>query len=108
MPVYDPDSMNITAGSIEKLADEFGRTRERVVGVQGESPFGTVQDEKDGPGVHGALGSFTSGMQNELDAAGKHMTALGKALRDAANATTEADTAAKDAITVHERGRAWA
>ncbi|TQJ03588.1 hypothetical protein [Amycolatopsis cihanbeyliensis] len=90
--------MNITAGNIGKLAGDFETAKGRVTGVAGENPFGAM-DTSDG--ISSALGSFTSGMQAELAAAARLMTATSEALRDAAKVTAETDEAARDSLTVH-------
>ena len=49
MPVYDSDSMAIAAGQVEKLKDEFEKSKHKVTGLdhEKESPFGGM-DEKGG------------------------------------------------------------
>ncbi|MFF0149270.1 hypothetical protein ATK36_3650 [Amycolatopsis sulphurea] len=101
MPVYDADSMAIAARNIEKLKDEFEKSRKQLTGVDDEpdSPFGTMGGSKD---VHGAVGQFKQGVHSEFDAAGKLMEATGFILRKAAGLMAETDQVAKRDLTVHE------
>ncbi|WP_216211493.1 hypothetical protein [Amycolatopsis aidingensis] len=91
--------MNITAGNIGKLAEDFETAGGKVTGVSGENPFGGMDTSA---GISAALGSFTSGMQAEFAAAAKLMTATSQALRDAAKVTAETDEAGRDSLTVHD------
>ncbi|MFF5985612.1 hypothetical protein [Prauserella flavalba] len=102
MPVYDAESMNITAGSLDRLAEEFRSSKAKMKGVEGESPFGDVEDPENPDKVSGTLGSFTSGMQSEFETAAGLMTAASTALRDAVAAMGEADATAADNLTVRE------
>jgi hypothetical protein len=70
VPVYDPDSMGIAAGQVEKLKDEFEKSKRKVTGVdeEKESPFGAMGGSGD---VHSAVGTFKQGVHTEFDAAGK-------------------------------------
>jgi hypothetical protein len=46
VPVYDADSMAIAAGQVEKLKDEFEKSKQKVTGMdhEHESPFGGMDD----------------------------------------------------------------
>ncbi|MGH9059839.1 MAG: hypothetical protein ACRDZY_10040 [Acidimicrobiales bacterium] len=103
MPVYDADSMAITARQVEKLKDEFEKSKRHLTGVDDEpdSPFGTMGGSKD---VHGAVGSFKQGVHTEFDAAGKLMEATGFVLRKAAGLVEEADQVGKSDVTLHVTG----
>lgn len=103
MPVYDADSMILTAGKVDQLAEDFRASKAKMKGVEGESPFGEVEDEDDPDRVDGALGSFTSGMQDEFETAAGLMSAASTALRDAVAAMSEADQVAADNLTWRER-----
>jgi hypothetical protein len=61
VPVYDPDSMGIAAGQVEKLKDEFEKSKRKVTGVdeEKESPFGAMGGSGD---VHSAVGTFKQGV----------------------------------------------
>lgn len=100
MPVYDAESMNLTAGKVDKLADDFRTSKGKLTGAEGESPFGEVEDPEDPDRADGAMGSFTSGMQNEFEAAAGLMTAASTAIRDAVAAMSEADATAADNLTL--------
>jgi hypothetical protein len=103
VPVYDPDSMGIAAGQVEKLKDEFEKSKHKVTGVddEKESPFGTMTGSAD---VHGAVGTFKQGVHTEFDAAGKLMEATGFVLRKAAGLIEETDQVAKSDVTLHQNG----
>lgn len=106
MPVYDGESMNVTAEALERLADEVRTSRENLKGLRGQSPFGDVagpqdpDDESDT--VAGTLGSFTQGMHTEFDAAIDLISNAGGVLRDAAAAMSETDAAAAESLTWQE------
>jgi hypothetical protein len=104
VPVYDQDSMAIAAGQVEKLKDEFEKSKKKVTGMddEKESPFGGMAGAQD---AHGAAGQFKQGVHKEFDAGGQHMEAVAYALRRAAGLMTEMDEVAKSDITVHEPGR---
>jgi hypothetical protein len=101
VPVYDPHSMEIAAGQVERLRDEFERSKAKVTGVDHEkdSPFGTMGGSA---GVHGAVGTFKQGVHKEFDAAGAHMTAASSALRRAVMAMQETDQVAASDLEWHE------
>ncbi|EFL11797.1 hypothetical protein ACFORO_15255 [Amycolatopsis halotolerans] len=101
MPVYDPDSMAIAARNVEKLKDEFEKSKKHLTGVdeEHESPFGTMGGSKD---VHGAVGTFKQGVHSEFDAAGKLMEATSFILKKAAGLIQETDQVHKTDLTVHE------
>ncbi|MFE0020470.1 hypothetical protein [Amycolatopsis sp. NPDC059021] len=103
MPVYDPDSMGIAAKQVEKLKDEFEKSKKHLTGMdhEKESPFGGMTGADD---AHGAVGHFKQGVHNEFDAAGKLMEATSFALRKAAGLITEADQVAKSDVTLHQHG----
>ncbi|MFC4005493.1 hypothetical protein ACFS2C_25170 [Prauserella oleivorans] len=102
MPVYDVDSMNITAGKVDKIAEEFLAAKEKLTGVQGESPFGEVEDPENPDKAAETVGSFTAGMQNEFDKAAGLVAAASTALRDAVRAMGEADNQAAENLTLRE------
>ncbi|AUI62399.1 hypothetical protein [Amycolatopsis sp. BJA-103] len=104
MPVYDPDSMGIAAGQVEKLKDEFEKSKKQVTGVddEKESPFGTMGGSGD---VHGAVGSFKDGVHNEFDSAGKLMEATAFVLRKAAGLIQETEAVHVDNLKLHEHGK---
>ncbi len=101
MPVYDPDSMAIAASQVEKLKDEFEKSKGKVTGMdhEKESPFGGMTGAQD---AHSAVGKFKQGVHSQFDAAGQHMDALALAMRKAAGLMVEADQVAKSDLTVHE------
>lgn len=103
VPVYDPDSMAIAAGQVERLKHEFEKSKHKVTGLdeEKESPFGTMSGSG---GVHGAVGTFKEGVHAEFDAAGKLMEATGLALRKAAGLVSETDQVAKSDATLHQTG----
>lgn len=100
MPVYDVESMNLTAGKVDKLADDFRSSKGKITGIEGESPFGEVEDEDNPDKADGAVGSFASGMQSEFESAAGHMTAASSAIRNAIAAMGEADQTAADNLTL--------
>jgi len=100
VPVYDADSMRSTAGTVDGIADRISKDKDELRGVEGESPFGEVEDEDDPDRVDGTLGSFTAGMQSEFDAAQQHMKAASATLRKAIEAMSEADATAADNLTM--------
>ncbi|MEU6645939.1 hypothetical protein ABZ863_25790 [Saccharomonospora sp. NPDC046836] len=102
MPVYDAESMNITAGMVDRIAEDFRTSKAQLKGVEGESPFGDVEDPENPDQASGTLGSFTTGMQSEFETAAGLMTAASTALRDAVRAMTEADAVAADNLTVRD------
>ncbi len=101
MPVYDPDSMAIAAGQVEKLKDEFEKSKGKVTGMdhEKESPFGGMAGAQD---AHSAVGQFKQGVHSQFDAAGRHMDALALAMRKAAGLMVDADEAGKVDLTLHE------
>ncbi|WP_033290053.1 hypothetical protein [Amycolatopsis jejuensis] len=101
MPVYDADSMAIAARQVEKLKDEFRKSKDKLTGMdhERESPFGGMDGAED---AHSAVGEFKKGVHSQFDAAGQHMDALAVAMRRAAGLMTEMDQVAKSDITVHE------
>lgn len=104
VPVYDPDSMAIAAGHVEKLKEEFEKSKNKVTGMdhEKESPFGGMAGAQD---AHGAAGQFKQGVHKEFDAAGGHMEAMAYAMRKAAGLIVETDQVAKSDVTVHEPGQ---
>ncbi|MDT7801940.1 MAG: hypothetical protein QOI78_5373 [Actinomycetota bacterium] len=100
MPVYDTDSMAIAAGQVEKLKDEFEKSKQKVTGLdhEKESPFGGMDDKGD---AHGAVGKFKDGVHSQFDAAGKHMEALGFAMRKAAGLIAETDQVGASDLKLH-------
>lgn len=100
VPVYDAESMRSTAGKVDGIADRIIEDKAKLRGVEGESPFGEVEDEDDPDRVDNALGSFTSGMQAEFDAAQQHMAEASGALRNAIAAMSEADAQAASNLTM--------
>jgi hypothetical protein len=103
VPVYDPDSMGIAAGQVDKLKHEFEKSKCKVTGVddEKESPFGTMGGSGD---VHSAVGTFKEGVHSEFDAAGKLMEATGFVLRKAAGLIAETEDVAKSDVTLHQSG----
>lgn len=103
MPVYDPDSMGIAAGQVEKLKDEFEKAKHKVTGMgdERESPFGGMDDKGD---AHGAVGKFTQGVHSEFDSAGKLMEATAFVLRKAAGLLNETEAVHVDNLKLHEHG----
>lgn len=101
VPVYDPDSMHIAAGQVEKLKDEFQKSKDKVTGMDHlhESPFGGLAGAKD---AHNAVGQFKQGVHAEFDAAGKLMEATGAALHKAAQKMVEADEVGAGDLKIHE------
>ncbi|MBB4687495.1 hypothetical protein [Amycolatopsis jiangsuensis] len=101
MPVYDADSMASAARQVEKLKEEFRKSKDKVTGMddERESPFGGMDDAQD---AHGAVGHLKDGVHSQFDAAGQHMDALALAMRRAAGLMTEMDEVAKSDLTVHE------
>ncbi|GAA3557879.1 hypothetical protein GCM10022222_46820 [Amycolatopsis ultiminotia] len=101
MPVYDADSMSIAARQVEKLRDEFRKSKDKVTGMddERESPFGGMDGAQD---AHGAVGELKNGVHSQFDAAGQHMDALALAMRKAAGLIVETDQVAKSDLTVHE------
>ncbi|MFI5607453.1 hypothetical protein [Amycolatopsis sp. NPDC051903] len=100
MPVYDVDSMAIAARQVEKLKDEFQKSKAKLTGMDHEkdSPFGGMPGSAD---AHSAVGEFKNGVHSQFDAAGEHMDALSSAMRRAAGLLAEMDDVAKSDITVH-------
>jgi hypothetical protein len=96
--------MAIAAGQVEKLKDEFEKSKKHLTGVdeEHESPFGTMGGSKD---VHSAVGEFKGGVHKEFDAAGKLMEATGFVLRKAAGLIAETDAVGKSDLQVHETGK---
>ncbi|MFE6616053.1 MULTISPECIES: hypothetical protein [Amycolatopsis] len=100
MPVYDPESMGIAAGQVEKLKDEFEKTKKGVTGMddEKESPFGGVDEHGD---AQGAVGKFKQGVHNEFDSAGQLMEATAFVLRKAAGLIKETEAVHVDNLKVH-------
>lgn len=103
MPVYDPDSMGIAAGQVEKLKDEFEKSKKDVTGMddEKESPFGGIDDKGD---AQGAVGKFKQGVHSEFDSAGKLMEATAFVLRKAAGLIQETEAVHVDNLKLHEHG----
>lgn len=93
--------MNSAAENIGAITDKFNSTKGGVTGVEGESPFGAMAGSD---GISGAVGSFTSGMQKEFEAAANLMKETGEALRRAAQLQRDTDDAAADSVTVQDPG----
>lgn len=102
MPVYDAESMNITARTVDRIADDFRASQAEIRGVEGTSPFGDVEDPGKTDTVSGTLASFTRGMQGEFESAANLASAASTALRDAVRAMTEADAVAADDLTLRD------
>lgn len=105
MPVYDAESMNITADGVDRIAEDFRTSKGKLKGLagrEGPSPFGEVEDPDDPDQVAGTLGSFTTGMQDEFEAAAGLMSAAGSALREAVRTMKETDAVAADNLTMRE------
>ncbi|GHF56634.1 hypothetical protein FHX82_000064 [Amycolatopsis bartoniae] len=105
----DPDSMEHVAGRVEALHDHFKESKEKMVGVTGQNPFGDIRhpDERPGephPSEHAvnALHGFRDRMHTQFDAAATLMNSTGGALREAARALRETDAAAADSVTVKD------
>lgn len=100
MPVYDAESMAIAAGQVEKLKDEFEKSKQKVTGLdhEKESPFGGMDANGE---AHGAVGKFKDGVHSQFDAAGRHMEALGFAMRKAAGLITETDQVGASDLKLH-------
>lgn len=100
MPVYDADSMAIVARQVEKLKDEFKKSKEKLTGMdqEKETPFGGMPGAAD---THGAVGHFKDGVHSQFDAAGQHMDALAFVMRKAAGLIAETDQVAKSDVTLH-------
>lgn len=99
MPVYDAESMNITATRIDRIAEDFRTSKEAIRGVEGESPFGEVEERDSPEPASGTLDSFTTGMRAEFETAAGLLAAAGTALRDAVRAMSETDAAAAADLT---------
>lgn len=91
--------MNITAGALDRLAEDIRASKAGLKGLAGENPFGDVEDPGNPDPVSGTLGSFTQGMHDEFDTAASLMSAASGALRDAVAAMTETDAVAADNLT---------
>ncbi|EHK89066.1 hypothetical protein ACWGRK_03635 [Saccharomonospora azurea] len=102
MPVYDAESMTITAQRVEQIAEDFRSSMDKLKGIQGDSPFGDVEDPDDPDRVAGTVGAFTDGMRSEFSAAASRVNAAGMALRNALGAMTEADAVAADNLTARD------
>ncbi|WIX80984.1 hypothetical protein QRX50_09585 [Amycolatopsis carbonis] len=100
MAVYDVDSMAIAARQVEKLKDEYQKSKDKLTGMdhEKESPFGGMPGSQD---AHSAVGEFKNGVHSQFDAAGQHMDALASAMRKAAGLMTEMDEVGKSDLTVH-------
>lgn len=99
VPVYDAESMNLTAARLDRIAEDFRTSKDAMRGVEGESPFGDVQEQDDPESVSGTLGSFTTGMREEFETAAGLLSAASTALRDAVRAMSETDRVAADDLT---------
>lgn len=102
MPVYDAESMDITARRVEGIAEQFRASRENIKGIQGRSPFGEVEDPDDDDRVAGTVGTFTDDMRSEFDTAAQRVNAASTALRNAIAAMSEADAVAADNLTAKD------
>ncbi|EIF01054.1 hypothetical protein SacglDRAFT_04223 [Saccharomonospora glauca K62] len=102
VPVYDAESMTITARRVDRIADDFKASMEKLKGIQGENPFGEVEEPDNPEPVAGTVGKFTDGMRSEFDAAASRVSAASTALRDAVNAMSEADAVAADNLTAKD------
>ncbi|WP_307849390.1 hypothetical protein [Qaidamihabitans albus] len=106
--MYDAESMNITADGVDRIAEDFRTSKGKLKGCvgpegrAGQSPFGEVEDPDDPDQVAGTLGSFTTGMQDEFEAAAGLMSAAGSALREAVRTMKETDAVAADNLTMRE------
>ncbi len=100
MPVYDADSMAIAAGQVEKLKDEFEKSKGKLTGLdhEKESPFGGMDANGE---AHSSVGKFKDGVHSQFDAAGKHMEALGFAMRKAAGLIAETDQVGASDLKLH-------
>jgi hypothetical protein len=105
VPVYDPESMSIAARNVDKIVDAVAETKTKITGVTADKPFGTMEGSN---GVSDTLGSFTTGMRSELDAASRLFGETSRALRDAAKLTAETEHAAEDSLTMRDPGNAQA
>jgi hypothetical protein len=92
--------MAIAARQVEKLKDEFEKSKRKVTGLdhEKESPFGGMDETGD---AHGAVGKFKDGVHSQFDAAGRHMEALGYAMRKAAGLIAEADQVGASDLKLH-------
>ncbi len=102
MPVYDAESMTITAQRVDRIAEDFRASMDKIKGIQGENPFGDVEDPDNPDPVAGTVGRFTDGMRSEFDAAAGRVSAASAALRDAVSAMSEADAVAADNLTARD------
>ncbi|WP_298182424.1 hypothetical protein [Saccharomonospora sp.] len=102
MPVYDAESMKITAERVDRIAEDFRSSMDKLKGIQGRSPFGEVEDPDSPEKAEGTVGAFTDGMRSEFDAAARRVSAASTALRDAVNAMTEADAVAAENLTARD------
>ncbi|OZM71546.1 hypothetical protein CFN78_20045 [Amycolatopsis antarctica] len=106
MPVYDPESMGIAAGQVEKILERIEETKRKMTPMEGENPFGSMTPPEGSQtggseGAKGAVGSFQNGMNSEFDAAAGHMTAASDFLRRAAGLLQETEQVHMDNLTVH-------
>jgi hypothetical protein len=92
--------MAIAAGQVEKLKDEFEKSKGKLTGMdhEKESPFGGMDANGE---AHGAVGKFKDGVHSQFDAAGKHMEALGFSMRKAAGLIAETDQVGASDLTLH-------
>jgi hypothetical protein len=102
VPVYDAESMTITAQRVEKIAEEFRTSMDKLKGIQGDNPFGEVEDPDNPDKVAGTVGRFTEGMRSEFSAAASRVDAAGAALRKAVEAMSEADAVAAENLTARD------
>ncbi|WP_024875667.1 hypothetical protein [Saccharomonospora piscinae] len=102
MPVYDAESMTITAQRVDRVAEDFRAARKRLNGVSGESPFGDVEDPDEPDRMAGTVEAFTEGMRAEFDTAARRVGAASAALRNAVAAMSEADAVAADNLTARD------
>jgi hypothetical protein len=93
--------MAIAAGQVEKLKDEFEKSKNKVTGMdhEKESPFGGMAGAQD---AHSAVGQFKQGVHGQFDAAGKHMEAMGFVMRKAAGLIAETDQVGASDLKLHE------
>lgn len=103
MPVYDAESMDITARKMARIAEDFRASGASIGKAEGQNPFGDVEDPDDPDKAAGTLGSFSEGLRAEFDTAARRVSAAGAALRDAVRAMSEADAVAAENLTARDR-----
>ncbi|MTD57703.1 hypothetical protein [Amycolatopsis pithecellobii] len=96
----DPDSMEHVARKVEALHDNFKDSKQKMIGVAGQNPFGDIKHPDDQPGdpaehpsehAVNALHSFRDRMHGQFDAAAELMSSTSGALYDAAQALRGTD-----------------